>query len=579
MANKKNTRTRARKEADELEAAYRSMTGPARKSRKSNKSKKSNRTAAIVAICVALTAICISIAAGYLYFMNADMDGIILENVTIAGVDVGGMTQSQAIDAVRTATASTYSKTPMVVTVLESSTQIPTSCVGTLDIRGAVKAAYKFGNSGTQSKRQEEQQIAITSGYTVDIIPYLDLDKTAIRNILAQLGANYSTTLSQSSYEVTGSKPNQTLVVNLGVPEYGLDLNVLYEQVLDAYRTNVFQVEGTCGMIEPEPIDLESILNKYYVAPTNASFDPNTFEPVEGVDGYGFDIKDAESKLEQASYGSTVKIPFTAIPPEITAENLNAMLYRDELATYTAVAKSDSDRNVNLRLACEAINGMILYPGQVFSYNSALGERTAERGYKLGPSYSGNKTVMTYGGGICQVSSALYYCTLVAELETLVRQNHGFAPEYVPLGLDATVSWGSIDFRFRNSSAYPIRIDATADRGSVTVTLVGTNEKDYYVELEYETVRKEDYSVTYQTMQPNNPEGYKNGDYIVEPYTGYTVKAYRCKYDKETKELISKDLIDQSVYKKRDGVICKISGSNPGIGGGGITDSDGKLPD
>jgi vancomycin resistance protein YoaR len=338
-------------------------------------------------------------------------------------------------------------------------------------------------------------------------------------------------------------------------------------------------VEGKCGMIEPDPIDLESILSKHYVAPTNATFDQKTFEAVEGVDGYGFDVTEAQNKLKQASYGSTVEIPFTAIPPEITAENLTSMLYRDELATYTAVADSNSDRNTNLRLACEAINGMILFPGQVFSYNSALGERTPERGYKLGPSYSGNKTVMTYGGGICQVSSALYYCTLVAEMETLVRKNHGFAPAYIPLGMDAAVSWGYLDFRFRNTSNYPIRIDATADRGSVTVTLVGTNEKDYYVELEYETLRTEDYSVTYQTMQPNNPNGYKNGDYIVEPYTGYTVKAYRCKYNNETKELISRDLIDQSTYKKRDGVICKIAGSNSGFGGGNITDDDGKLPD
>lgn len=578
MANNRNKRTRswAKEEEEEVEKAYRKMTGSKRKSKRA---RKSNRTAAIVAICIAVTAISIAIAAGYLYFMKADMDGIILENVTVAGVDVGGMTQSQAIDAVNAATASTYSKTPMVVKILDSSAQIPTSCVGTLDVRGAVKAAYKFGNTGSQSKRQEQQQIAMTTGYAVDITPYLDLDETAIRSILSQLGANYSSTLSQSTYEVTGTAPNETLVVNLGVPEYGLDLNALYDQVLDAYCQNVFQVEGSCGMIEPEPIDLEAILADHYIAPVNASFDPKTFEAVEGVDGYGFDIESAKSKLEQAPYGSTVEIPFAAIPPEITAENLSAMLYRDELATYTAKAtNSDSDRNVNLRLACDAINGMILYPGQVFSYNSALGERTPERGYKLGPSYAGNKTVMTYGGGICQVSSALYYCTLVAEMETLVRKNHGFAPAYIPLGMDAAVSWGSIDFRFRNTSNYPIRIDATADRGSVTVTLVGTNEKDYYVELEYETLSTVDYSVTYQTLPANNAEGYKNGDYIVEPYTGYTVKAYRCKYDSETKELISRDLIDQSVYKKRDGVICKIEGSTQGIGGG-VSDEDGALPD
>lgn len=573
MASKKSSR--AQRERDELDTAYRKMAGSKRRTKKS---KKSNRTAAVVAICIALIAIIIAVAAGYLYFMNADMDGVILENVKVAGVDVGGMTQAEAIEAVRAATTGTYTRTPMVVKVLDSQAEIPASNVGSLDVRGAVRAAYKFGNSGSQSKRQEEQQIAMTTGYTVDLTPYLDLNQSAIRSILNELGTNYSSTLSQSTYEVTGTAPNQTLVVKLGVPEYGLDLDKLYQQVIDAYSNNVFSVEGTCGMIEPDPIDLEAINSKYYVAPTDASFDPKTFEVVEGVDGYGLDLDTAKTTLEKAAYGTTVEIPFTNIKPEVTADKLSTMLYRDELATYTANYKSDKDRDTNLRLACEAINGMVLYPGDVFSYNSVLGERTAAKGYKLGPSYSGNKTVMTYGGGICQVSSALYYCTLIAELDTLVRENHSFASTYVPLGMDAAVSWGSMDFRFRNSSAYPIRIEASASGGNVTVTIIGTNEKDYYVELEYETISSEDYKVTYQAMSANNAQGLKDGDYITEPYTGYHVKTYRCKYNSETKELVSRDFIDESVYKKRDGVICRIDGGSSGIGGGVITDGDGALP-
>ncbi len=570
MAKRKNNT-----EAEELEEAYRNMTGM---SGKPEKAKKSNRPAAIVAICIAVVAICIAVAAGYLYFRNADMNGIILENITVAGVDVGGMTQADAIDAVRAATASTYSKTPMVVTVLDTTVEIPTSCVGTIDIRGAVREAYKFGNSGTQTHRQEQQQIAMTTGYAVNMASYLRLDKQEIKSILAKLGENYNSTLSQSTYEVTGTAPNQTLVIKLGMPEYGLDLNALFDQVLNAYGNNVFSVEGECGMIEPEAIDLESILKKYYIAPVDAHFDPETFAPVEGVDGYGFDIDSAKSKLKESPYGSTVEIPFTAIPPQVTAESLGALLYRDELATFTAKKSSNKSRDENLRLACEAINGTILLPGDVFSYNDTLGERTAEKGYKPAPSYAGNETVMTYGGGICQVSSALYYCTLVAEMETLVRQNHGFAPTYIPLGMDATVSWGFIDFRFRNNCDYPVRIDASSEGGSVTVTLVGTNEKDYYVELESEIVRKESYSITYETLPANNAEGYKEGDYITTPYTGYTAKAYRCKYSNETKELISRELIGKSVYKKRDAVICKIEESNPGTEATTATDGAGVLP-
>ena len=576
MARKSATRNQAKREQDEFDAAYRKMTG----SRKyAKKSKKKTNTAAIIAVCIAVVAVVFSVAVGYLYLMNAELDGVILENITVAGVDVGGMTQANAIEAVSAATADTYPKTPMVVKVLEAEAEIPTKYVGKLDVRKAVRAAYKFGNSGSQSKRQEQQQIAMTTGYTVDLTPYLDLNENAIRDILKQLGANYNTTLSQSTYEVTGTAPDHTLIVKLGVPEYGLDLNKLYQQVLDAYSRNVFQVEGNCSMLEPDPIDLEGINSKYYVAPQNASFNPETFEPTEGKDGYGLDIAAATKALEEAAYGTTVEIRFSVLKPEITAESLKAMLYRDTLATYTATHAGSSNRNTNLQLACKAINGMILYPGDVFSYNDALGERTAARGYKLGPSYSGNETVMTYGGGICQVASTLYYCTLLAELETLVRENHGFVPDYVPLGMDATVSWGSIDFRFRNSSRYPIRIEATADGGSVTVSLIGTDDKDYYIEMEYETLSKEEYSVTYKTMSANNTDGYKDGDYITEPFTGYQVKTYRCKYHKDTKELISRDYVDRSTYKKRDGVICRIEGTTSGFGGGVVTDGDGQLPD
>lgn len=579
MANSNKKRTRAQREQDELDNAYRSMSGSRRKSKK-KKSSGSNRTAGIVAICIAVVAITIGVAAGYIYLQNAELDGIILENISVAGVDVGGMTQADAIDAVRAATSGTYSKTPMVVKVLESQAQIPVEYVGSLNVRGAVRAAYKFGNSGSQATRQEQQQIAMTSGYVVDITEYLELDEQGIRDILAQLGANYSSTLSQSTYDITGTAPEQTLVVTLGMPEYGLDLNALYQKVLDAYSRNTFLVEGECGMIEPTPIDLEAIYQKYYIAPVDASFDPDTYEAIEGKDGYGFDMEGAKKKLESAPYGSTVEIPFIKIAPEITAKKLSETLYRDELATYSSASASDSDRDTNLRLACEAIDGMILYPGDVFSYNDALGERTLARGYRPGPSYAGNETVMTPGGGICQVSSALYYCVLMSELDVLVRQNHGFAPGYVPLGMDATVSWGSIDFRFRNSSDYPIRIEATASGGTTTVTLIGTEVRDYRVELEYEELSKQEYSISYKTMSANNSEGYKDGDYITEPYTGYKIKTYRCKYDKTTDELLSRDYIDQSTYKKRDGVICRIEetaglpddGSDTGIGNGRVTE-------
>ena len=542
---------RAEEEALEIEKAYESVSDPGQ----SKASKKVSKVIIIVSVCIALIAVTVGVAAGYVYFRNAELNGLILENVTVAGVDVGGMTQAQAVAAVNASV--NYATTPMVVKVLDSQAEIPVSCVTGFDVEAAVKNAYRFGNWGFRSKRQQERQIAMNQGYAVDLTPYLDLNTAAIESILAELGANYSSTLSQSTYEVTGTAPEQTLIVKLGTPEYGLNLDDLYRQVMDAYNRNIYLVECHCSMIVPDPLDLEGIHNAYYQAPVDATFN-ETFEVIEGTDGYGLDIEAAKAKLAETPYGTTVEIPFTPIAPQVKAADLTALLYRDELAAFTASAKSSSNRQNNLRLACEAINGVILYPGDVFSYNETLGERTEERGYKPAGSYAGSKTVQTYGGGICQVSSCLYYCTLMADLEVLVRQNHGFNTGYMPLGMDATVSWGTVDFRFRNNTEYPIRIEASADGSETTVRIVGTDTKSYYVKMEYEVLKTHNYTTVYETMTADNTEGYKDGDVITTPYTGYDVKTFSCKYNKETDELISRDYVATSKYNKRDKVVCKI---------------------
>lgn len=546
--------------------------------KKKKKRGGSNRSA-IIFSCISVIIIAVVLFVGCVYLSNS-AKGTILENVTVAGVDVGGMTQAEAIDAVNTV-ADSYKQNPMVVTVLDSKISIsPETSDVFLNVKAAVKAAYKYGRSGSASKRQEQQDTALNYGYTVDLSEYLNLNSDAIKTALDELGGKYSSTLSQSTYEVTGTAPDQVLVVNLGVPEYGLDMEVLYQQVLDAYSANVFEVTGEIGMIEPDEIDLEGILQQYYEAPVDAYFDTESYKIIDGIDGYGFEIEVAKKALNDAAYGTTVEIPFTNIPPAVTTQALTESLYKDQLATFTATYPSDSDRDTNLRLACEAINGFVLYPGQTFSYNDVLGERTSQRGYKPGPSYYNGKTVDTIGGGICQVSSCLYYCAMTADLEIVTRQNHGYAVSYMPLGMDAAVSWSSLDFRFKNTTSAPIRIDAVSDGGTTTVTIMGTDERDYYVKMEYEVLATYAYSTTYQTMSANNAESYKNGDYIIEPHTGYTVQTYRCKYKKDTDELLSKEKEDASYYDKCDAVVCVIGGGNggsQGIGNGGVNE-DGALP-
>jgi vancomycin resistance protein YoaR len=308
---------------------------------------------------------------------------------------------------------------------------------------------------------------------------------------------------------------------------------------------------------------LDAILSEHRIVAQDAYWDTKTYKVVEAQKGLGFNTESVAQMLNDAQQGSTVTIPFVLTDPEITTEELNKRMFGDTLSTFTAESSSNSGRKNNLKLACQAVNGIILNPGETFDYNTTLGKRTSERGYKPANAYVNGETVQTIGGGICQVSSTIYYCALMADLEIVTRRNHSYPSSYIPLGMDATVSWGGPEFKFRNNTDYPIKIVATASGGDTTVSLMSYDDRDYYVKMEYEVLKKTSYSVVYKTFPADNPEGYKNGDVISTPYTGYVVNTYRVKYSKETNQEISRTFEAKSTYKHRDKVIAKVEAAAP----------------
>ena len=126
--------------------------------------------------------------------------------------------------------------------------------------------------------------------------------------------------------------------------------------------------------------------------------------------------------------------------------------------------------------------------GDQFSYNDAIGPTTADYGFYAAPGYVGGKTVDVYGGGVCQVSSTLYYATLKADLEIVMRYCHQYAPGYIKWGCDATVYDGFPDFIFANNTDYPIKIVTYWNDNNVTVEILGTKVDDSYVDMVSETV-------------------------------------------------------------------------------------------
>ncbi len=535
----------------------------------------------LVCLCsVAVFALLAAIGCLWFFYSGGPDDGLILNNITVAGINLGGMTPEQARQVLHQATDTTYTQQNMAVQMPDTTLLLhPAKTGAKLNVDAVVEAAYSLGRTGTRAEKKADQARVLSGSYPIALLPYLTLNTDYIRTTLEDYGAKFNSTYSPSSVTLEGEAPVlnagdegfdadapcQKLVVAVGSPGRHVDIESAYNAVLDAYSFNRFEVTVEMDQAEklPDAIDLASLYQEYHSDPVDAAMDRETYEVAPETYGYGFDLEQAQLQLEQAQYGDTLEIPFAYTKPQVLGEELKALLFRDVLASYETEHTRNEKRNTNLRLACEAINGLVLDPGEIFDYNTALGKRTAEKGYQEADAYSGGQTVKTLGGGICQVSSTLYYCTLIADLEIVERSPHSFVSSYMPMGMDATVSWGGPEFSFKNSTNYPIRIEAEVADGHVKVKLIGTDEKDYYVKMEYEVIGAQSPTTVYEeyTAAEAASKGYKDGQVITTAYKGYTVQTYKLKYDKETDELISREEDRLSKYKKRDKVVVKIVSS------------------
>ncbi len=547
MAQKRKNVPNPNQELDELDEAYYVLTG------RKPKSRKKKRNGLVIALCSILTVVAVAAVLVVLLGpkINKPEPPYRYENIMVHGVSLDGQTQDEA-QATLEALAQTYNGATMTVRFMEETILITPEHSGiALNIEQILADAKEL--SGT--------------GENLDILPYLNLSEEGILQQLSPLESKYGITPARTLWEISGEKPSSQdqsdpgsmkLTISLGTPEYGLDMQKLYDAILEGYCDGNYTVEMDCQVVEPYKPDLDKIYAENCTQAIDAILDEKTFLITPEAYGYGFDLESAKESLEKLGYGQSLTVEFHKLQPAVTAQDLDQELFGDILGEYKTPHSGDKNRNENLRLACLALDGMVLMPGQLFSYNEALGERTAAAGYKPAASYMNGQTVDTLGGGICQVSSTLYYSCLLSDMEIVRRTAHGYAPSYMPMGMDATVSWGTLDYKFRNSNATPIRIKAWMEDGYVHVQIYGKETRSYYVEMFYKQLSKTDYEVVYKEYAPGNKEGYKDGQVLVTPYTGYKVKSYKRLIDRATGEVIETRFEADSTYKSRDKVICKI---------------------
>ena len=393
----------------------------------------------------------------------------------------------------------------------------------------------------------------------VALLPYLQLDTEYIYSALAKYAEDTGSTLTQTSYGLEGAEPvlatdkfnentpTQTLVIIMGTPGVGFDARDVYEKVLDAYSLHQFQVtvENVESVSEPDPIDLKTIYKEFYIEPVNASINLQTFETVPGSYGYEFDLEVAQEMVKTAQHGEVLRIPMEYIAPEVLD---NDSLFRDTLGQHQTRGTNNDNRNRNLQLACSALNGTVLNPGERLSFSSIL---NTVSGFRSAPEDTGLDD--TDQGGVTQVASTLYYAALLSDLNINSRSNHSYLPSFIDYGLDA-----GKDLKLSNSTGYPIRIDAEYSGGYVKVTIVGTEERNYYVMLESSISSSTPAKTVYEDFPYDNDEGYEDGDILQEGSAGYLVKSYRVRYDRKTAKELSRDFLANSQYPAVDQVIARV---------------------
>jgi hypothetical protein len=157
------------------------------------------------------------------------------------------------------------------------------------------------------------------------------------------------------------------------------------------------------------------------------------------------------------------------------------------------------DRTFNLKVGAAALDGHVLQPGETFSFNAVVGDRSAENGYRWAPGISGGQIIDVVGGGICQVASTIFGASFFAGLEVVHARPHSRPSNYIDMGLDATVVWDSIDLVLRNPYEFPVVLHMTVSQGQVRAEVLGP-QRPYQVAFErtltealpYETVYRSD---------------------------------------------------------------------------------------
>lgn len=493
--------------------------------------------------------IVILIAGIILFSVIQILDDKVKSGVLINNIDVSGLTKIEAKNKVESEVVSNVSEE--ITFKYDNYTYvIPLNQIQAhLDVDSGVDMAYSIGRSGNIFKNNYDilKLYFSKSNIYMGIVYNDELLTKCFEDISAKLPSQ----VIQPSYYIDDDK----LIITSGKSGPAVDIDKAKEIIIEALKTSNYgeeEYELPIYTKEPNSIDIEKISEEVTRDPKDAYYtvEPRMVYAHENGIALEQSIEEINELLKEPKDEYELGLIITR--PNITVNDLGQEAFPDVLSTFsTNYDSSNTNRTTNLRLASDKINNIVIMPGETFSYNKTVGERTIEAGYKEAAIFENGQVIDGLGGGICQISSTLYNSVLYANLEVIERSNHTFLTSYLPGGRDATVVYGVLDFQFKNNRNYPIKISSSVTGGVVTIQIYGLKQDDdYEVELTQNKIRTIPFTTQYVSKA-----GYKSGSIIQTGANGYIYEAYKTL--KKNGVVVSTELISTDTYSAKAKMIAR----------------------
>lgn len=371
-----------------------------------------------------------------------------------------------------------------------------------------------------------------------EIEPIYKYDNEKLEEICKNVELTIKNRLVDDKYSI--DTQNNKLVITRGTTGNTINIEMEKENVIEnfSYQVEEYMSQNISNILhlsiiekKPNNIDIDKVYSEIKKEPKDAYIDKesNPIKLVKEEVGYDLNIESTKKILEtkeNKQEGKVIEIELIVIEPKVKLEDIAYTLYLDKLAGYTTYFDPyQYARANNLRIALEYLNGKIIMPGETFSYNDAIGDTTVAKGYMAAATFKGGTVVQELGGGICQTTSTLYNVALMANLEIVERHQHGLPVGYVPPSRDATVYSPNLDFKFKNTRKYPVKIVTSySNSGSLNISIFGTRE-----ETEYEVILSHRYisTIPFNTVYQYDNTMYEGEQIVVSAgVNGYTSESY-----------------------------------------------------